>query len=162
MRISQQKETTLISGSDGSTRSHSFDNGWLNIFERETEKKRQSDNLSSRDEHWIFNVTAEWGRFAYLDGNKTRIIVGLNGEAARSLPRLNEIAEKHQAIIANTISMRGVVKAVVVELPLTKVAAFMEETRAMELASYIEPNMKVQTQLVTNDPYWVWQWDPAR
>jgi thermitase len=111
---------------------------------------------------WNFNDTSEWSKSAYMDGNKTRLIVGVNGENHTSFLELEKTAAKHQAKIVNTVSIKGEVSAVVVELPLAWVTGFVEETRASGLASYIEPNMKVQAQFVPNDPYWSMQWGPQK
>jgi len=113
-------------------------------------------------DRWNFNDTSEWSQFAYIDGNKTRLIVGVNGENPTSLIELEKMAAKHRAKIVNTVSIRGEVRAAVVELLLASVTAFVEEVNVEGLANYIEPNMKVQAQLVPNDPYWSLQWGPQK
>jgi len=128
------------------------------------DKTLESSGQTSRDDgdRWNFNDTSEWSNFAYVDGNKTRLVVGVNGEKPTSLLELEKIVAKHQAEIVNTVSIEGEVKAIVVELLLMSVTAFVEEVRVAGLASYIEPNMKVQAQFVPNDPYWSMQWGPQK
>jgi len=109
-----------------------------------------------------FNDASEWSSFAYVDGNKTRLIVGVNGKKPTCVLELQEIAARHQAEIVSKISIKSEVRAVVVELLFASVAAFVEEIHAVGLASYVEPDMKVQAQFVPNDPYWSLQWGPQR
>lgn len=127
-----------------------------------TQKSKDSQASRGTKEGWNFNDTNAWKNFTYTNGDKTRLIVGLEEENPESLSELAEIAAKYQAEIVNTISIRGRVKAAVVELSFASVAAFAQDTKIIELASYVEPNMKVQTQWVPNDPYWTNQWGPQK
>jgi thermitase len=136
-----------------------FDDAQPNVSK---EKPKVDEPSRDSDDKWNFNDTNEWSNFAYKDGNKTRLIVGVNGQQSTSLPKLEKIVAEHQAKIVNIVSIGGKVRAVVVELLLTSVTPFVEEVRVGGLASYIEPNMKVQAQFVPNDPYWSWQWGPQK
>jgi len=148
--------------------SNDLSDNWRNIYERKPDAKQnetlESSSQTSRysGDKWNFNDTSEWSNFTYVNGNKTRLIVGVNGEQSTSLLELEKIAAKHQARIVNTVSIRGEVRAAVVELLLPSVTAFVEEVNVEGLANYIEPNMKVQAQLVPNDPYWSLQWGPQK
>lgn len=125
---------------------------------------RKNEEYATRNtpEEWNFNETSKWRDYAYIDdNNNTRIIVGLK-EGHESLLNLEEILFKNKAKIVNTIIINNSVKAVVVELPLIAAAAFIQESKITGLASYMEPNMKVQVQWVPNDPYWVYQWGPKK
>ena len=130
----------------------------------EQEKTSQSSSQTSRnsEDKWNFNDTSEWAKFAYLDGNRTRLIVGAVDDNPASLAELEKIAAKHHAEIVSNVSIGGQVRAVVVELSLASATAFVEDIRTLDLASYVEPNMKVQAQLVPNDPYWSLQWGPQK
>jgi thermitase len=132
---------------------------WENVLDG---PKQNLGGYSSRDGERNFCDISLWHNFTYVNGDKTRLIVGVNHDKFTSLLELEKIATKYNAIIVNTVSIKGQTKAVVVELPLVSVTAFIEETRIMELASYIEPNMKVQALLVPNDPYWSMQWGPQK
>ncbi len=140
------------------------ENGFLDKSASEQDKilGNVSQNSLCSDDIWHFNDTSEWSNIAYIDGNKTRLVIGVKGEKSENLPELEKIAAKHQAKIVNTVSMRGKVRAVVVELLLESVTAFVNEAHIAGLASYIEPNMKVQAQFIPNDPYWNNQWGPKK
>ena len=146
----------------------SFDKNQRNVFESKPdasqEETLESPSQTSRDsgDKWDFNSTSEWSKFAYIDGNKTRLIVGVDSEEPTSFLELEKIAAKHQAEIVNTVSIGGQVRAAVVELLLASVTAFVEEVHTVGLASYVEPDMKVQAQFVPNDPYWNLQWGPQK
>jgi thermitase len=127
---------------------------WQNIF--------GNDSSSGSTQKWDFNNTNAWLSSAYSDGNKTRLIVGLSNNTFASLPDVAQIAARHQGKIVDTVSFKGVVRAAVVELPLTSVTSFVGEVDDAKLASYVEPNMKMQTQLVPNDPSWNLQWGPQK
>jgi thermitase len=148
--------------------SNDLSDNWRNIYERKPDTKQdktlENSSQTSRysGDRWNFNDTSEWSKFAYIDGNKTRLIVGINSENPTSLIELEKMAAKHRAKIVNTVSIRGEVRAVVVELLLASVTGFVEEVNVEGLANYIEPNMKVQAQLVPNDPYWSLQWGPQK
>jgi thermitase len=126
----------------------------------EQEKTLESSRQTSRnsEDEWNFNDTNEWTKFAYLDGNRTRLIVGAVNDNPASLAELEKIAAKYDAEFVSNVSIGGQVRAVVVELSLASVTAFVEDIRTLDLASYVEPNMKVQAQLLPNDPYWTYQW----
>jgi thermitase len=117
-----------------------------------------SRSLLSNCDKWSFNDSNEWSKFIFADSNKTRLIIGVDGEKPTSLVELEKIAAKHEARVVDTVSIGGDVRALVVELLLGSVTAFVEEVHSVGLASYMEPNMKVQAQLVPNDPYWSVQW----
>jgi len=130
----------------------------------EQEKTSQSSSQTSgnSEDEWNFNDTSEWAKFAYLDGNETRLIVGIDGGNPAYLPELERIAAKYHAEIVGNVFIGGQVRAEVVELLLGSVAAFVADVNVERLANYVEPNMKVQAQLVPNDPYWDLQWGPQR
>lgn len=119
-------------------------------------------SLGSDENRWNFNDTSQWGNFTYMDGNRTRLVVGVNGSNPACLVEIERTVTRYQGKIVNTVSWGGYVRAAVVELLLNSVTAFVGEVRAAALASYVEPNMKVQAQLVPNDPYWNLQWGPQK
>jgi thermitase len=125
-------------------------------------KSKGSNASSEIMSRWNFNGTNEWKNFTYANGDKTRLIVGLDGESFEDILKLKEIAAKYKSQIVNTVSFGGIVKAAVVEISFEYVTSFVQEVKAMELASYVEPNMRVQVQWVPNDPYWTYQWGPKK
>ena len=166
--MERNRETSLPNQTNEPDQANDLNSDWRKIFERksgvEQSKNLESPSQTSQnpEDKWNFSDTSEWSNFTYVDGNKTRLIVGVDGENPASLLELERIAAAHQAKLVNTVSIGGEVRAVVVELLLVSVTAFDEETRAAGLASYIEPNMKVQALFVPNDPYWSMQWGPQK
>jgi subtilisin family serine protease len=122
----------------------------------------EPEGSNGRGTEWNFSSPDEWSKVAYADGNKTRLIVGVNEENDVSLTELEEIAARHDARIVNTVTIRGRTHAVVVELMFTSVPRFVQETQLAGLADYIEPNLKVKVSLTPNDPYWSLQWGPKK
>jgi len=114
------------------------------------------------EDKWNFNETNGWSDFAYVDGNITRLVVGVNFGKPAIYAQLEKLAAKYQAKIVNTVSIGNEIRAAVVEISSALITAFVEETHANGLASYIEPSMKAQIQFVPNDPYWSTQWGPQR
>jgi thermitase len=127
---------------------------WQNIFGNNS----SAGSTQKRD----FNDTNAWLSSAYLEGNKTRLIVGLSNNRPASLSEVTQIAARHQGKIVDTVSFKNVAGAAVVELPITSVTSFVGEIGEAKLASYVEPNMKMQTQWVPNDPSWSLQWGPQK
>jgi hypothetical protein len=140
-------------------------NSWFNDLNACWQKENvegYASNLRDKGNNWNLSDANEWIQYAYHDGNMTRLIVGINEGIDNGLAFLEKLVEKYGAKIVNIISFGSIIKAVVVELPLTLVAAFVQETRSLEMVSYMEPNMRVQAQLVPNDPYWNMQWGPKK
>jgi hypothetical protein len=65
--------------------------------------------------------------FAYVDGNKTRLVVGINSDNPAKISELENIANRYQARIVDEILMQGKIKALVFELLLVSVADFSQE-----------------------------------
>jgi thermitase len=151
-RDSMEKMSEAAS-QDKTSKQNQVNSSWRDVFERKPE--------ASRDK-WNFNDTNAWINFTFADGNRTRLIVGVGGENPADSVELKKMMAKHEARIVNTISIGGRVRAVVVELPLALVSAFVGDVHVMGLASYIEPNMRVQAQFIPNDPYWGLQWGPQK
>ena len=103
-----------------------------------------------------------YGNFTLFEGNRTRLVVGVSEGKPSGIAKLENIASNHQASIVNTVSMQGSLKAVVIEVSLMSITSLIEELRATDIVSYVEPNMKVQVQAVPNDPYWTMQWGPQK
>jgi len=152
---------SIVIPSSALTNGNQTSNGY---YAAKTDKTAQAgaQGTSSSADNWNFNDTSEWSKFAYKDGNKTRLIVGIDDQTPATVLELRKIAAKYSGELVNTVSMKGQVVAAVVELLLTSVTAFAEEVRSVGLAKYLEPNMKVQTQFTPNDPYWNMQWGPKK
>lgn len=48
--------------------------------------EKSSETSRSPEDKWNFNGTSEWSKSAYADGNKTRLIVGVDDEKPTNLP----------------------------------------------------------------------------
>jgi len=158
--------TTLLNETDKPVQAEHYDNNLQEIFEGKSDSKQEEplgilgENYSK--DGWNFNNTSEWNNFTYRDENKTRLIVGFHSDGTTDLTKLEKIASNYQAKIVNNVSIGGIIRAVVVELSLRSVLSFVNKVQDAGLASYIEPNMKVQIQFEPNDPYWSLQWGPNR
>lgn len=158
---------TLSNNAVPSQKSNELSADWHRIFNRKTDfPQENSEDHSQSFEDGLygrnFNESREWAKFAHVEGDITRLVVGVNGQRSVSLLALEEITSRYQAKIVNKIWIKGEVKAVVVEVPVVYVTEFVKETRTKELASYIEPNMRFQAMLVPNDAYWNLQWGPKK
>jgi thermitase len=111
---------------------------------------------------WNFSNVSAWANFTYQDGNKTRLIVGIDSARSSSVIDLTRLAVEDHASVVNKVLMGGKVSALVVELSLSSVTAFVGEVQSLGLASYVEPNVKVQTLFAPNDPSWSLQWGPQK
>lgn len=87
---------------------------WQRIFEgkldAEQEKTIETYDPNSRSgaDRWNFSDTSEWGKFVYMEGNKTRLVVGVNSEDAEGLHELEKLVAQHQGETVNTISMGAI------------------------------------------------------
>jgi thermitase len=140
-----------------------------NNLSTESSESSQSKTVASSHQppadqgnRWNFQDPSAWSSFSYMNGNNTRIIVGVDGAKPSDLRELETIAAENRAKIVNTVTIGGKAQAAVVELPLTLVASFSERIRALNLASYMEPDMNFTATLIPNDPYWSLQWGPQK
>jgi thermitase len=139
---------------DGSLRTKFSDQGKL---------EEENSNLSSgSSDSWNFSETNKWVDFIKVDNYFMEIVVGLNYEKPNSYDELKHIITENDGELVNTISVKGKVQAAVGDIPLESASSFTEEVRAAGLSRYIEPNMKFNTTYVPNDPYWSYQWGPAK
>ena len=106
--------------------------------------------------------TDMWRDLAKVDEDSAELVVGLNNAQPDSYVKISDLIVENGGKLVNTVSTEGEVIAVVADLPLDLVSSFTEDVQASNLARYIEPNMKYQTQLVPNDPYWTLQWGPQK
>ncbi|MDH7477382.1 MAG: S8 family serine peptidase, partial [Candidatus Bathyarchaeota archaeon] len=122
----------------------------------------KTSSTYSAEDGWNFNYTNHWNEFAYVDGDTTRLVVGLSNANPEGYNSLKKLTIQNSGKIVNSVSIKGKVAAVIVEIPLNVMSSFVTDVRAAGLASYIEPNMKFQMNIVPNDPYWSWQWGPQK
>lgn len=134
-----------------------------NKFSDQGKLEEENSSLSSRSsENGSFSETNKWVDFIKVDNDSMEIVVGLNYEKPNSYDELKHIITENDGELVNTISVKGKVQAAVGDIPLESASSFTEEVRAAGLSRYIEPNMKFNTTFVPNDPYWSYQWGPAK
>jgi len=109
-----------------------------------------------------FDGIEERGDFACFDEDSAELVIGVNNANPEAYTNLVDEVRRSQGRIVNIISIEGEVIAVVADMPLTTISLFTEKVQANNLARYVEPNMKFQTQFVPNDPYWSLQWGPQK
>jgi hypothetical protein len=126
-----------------------------------SQSEKEKPQGQSRDA-WDFSNFTKWSSLAYANGNKTRLIVGVNSSNTNSITLLESIAARHQVEIVSRVNISRQVSAIVVEISYESMSAFVEDIRETGFASYVEPNLKVQSQFTPNDPYWSLQWGPQK
>jgi len=107
---------------------------------------------------WNFDNISEWSDSAYVDGNYVQLIVGLRQEKTECSQELASIVNKHDGKMLDQLSLGGRIIAVTVGIPLENVSFFASDIKERGWVRYVEPNIKFQTNLVPNDPYWNEQW----
>jgi thermitase len=125
------------------------------VFDKQTYQQKSSFS------QWDFSNTSDWSKFAYSDGNKTRLIIGLDNIGYKIVD-VEHLMGECGARLINLISIGRNETALVVELSFSMVSAFTRDLQALNLIRYVEPDMKVQVDFVPNDPYWSLQWGPQR
>jgi len=139
------------------------DGSLSNKFSDQGKLEEGNSRLSSRSsENWNFSEANKWVDFVKVDNVSMEIVVGLNYEKPNSYDELKHIIAENDGELVNTISVKGKVQAAVGDIPLESASSFTEEVQAAGLSRYIEPNMKFNTNYVPNDPYWSYQWGPAK
>jgi len=126
------------------------------IFERRYPTSTNATSVDFKDEWGKWVNTTDFG------GNTTRLIVGLSHSKTFDLAKFNEILAGHGAEVVGNVSIKGELRAIVVELPSKAASHFIENIRMKGLARYVEPDMKVKALFTPNDPYWSLQWGPRK
>jgi len=103
-----------------------------------------------------------WHDLAKVDEDSAELVVGLNNAQPDSYVKISDLIIEIGGKLVNTVSTEGQVIAVVADLPLDLVPSFVDDVQASNLARYMEPNLKYQTQLIPNDPSWALQWGPQK
>jgi hypothetical protein len=112
--------------------------------------------------NWNFNEPKKWSEFAEVDDDSAELVIGINHTHANNHNELTNIIRKNNGKIVDTISMDGKIEAVVADIPLTSTFSFTKEINAVDISTYIEPNLKFKANFVPNDPYWNQQWGPSK
>ncbi len=120
----------------------------------------QKGSMRSDDpfNRWNFQNPSGWINSTYTNGDKVRLIIGVEEDFAE----LQSAIDGYGAKIVNSISTTDAVLALVIELPHVSISAFAEKARTLRSVRYLEPDMKVQASSIPNDPYWSMQWGPQK
>jgi len=129
-------------------------------FNQNTSAKENRKPYSVDEDGWNFNKTNEWANFAKVDDDSAELVIGVNSGKPNSYADIAGLIDENSGKLVGTVSIRGEVRAVVADIPFVAISSFVTEVQAAGLSCYIEPNMRVQTCLVPNDPYWPQQWGP--
>lgn len=111
---------------------------------------------------WNFNETSGWDALAYVSGNLTKLVLGVSDLNPSRYAKLRSTVIKHHGKIVDTVSTNDKIMAMTIEIPLEAVSPFTTEATEAELARYVEPNIKFQSQLVPDDQDWGQQWGPQK
>lgn len=122
----------------------------------------QCETRGNNENTWNFRDASVWNNCTYVNGNNTRLVLGVDSKRPSSLVELVRIAANHQASIVNEVLFGGRVRALVVELKLSSATALVGKVQGMSLASYVEPDVKVQALFTPNDPKWSLQCGPQK
>ncbi|MEA2090717.1 MAG: S8 family serine peptidase [Thermoproteota archaeon] len=123
---------------------------------------KQDEQSYLGNSKWDFNKTNEWIDFAVADNNSVELVIGLNHTKPNSYEKTKCLIGEKRGELVNIISVGGEIIAVVADIPHASASSFAEEVQSNGFSRYIEPNMKFQTAFVPNDPYWNYQWAPAK
>jgi thermitase len=111
---------------------------------------------------WGFDNKAKRIDSASGDEDSAELVVGLSNVRPNSHSELVGLVESDGGKLANTVSMGRKVTAVVVDMPYETLPSFASKVRAMDLARYVEPNVKFKIDSMLNDPDWPKQWGPQK
>jgi thermitase len=95
------------------------------------------------------------------DNNRTELVIGVN-ERLPSDEELMSFVSKSNGSIVNTVSVRGTIQALIIDLPSNTLDEFAKEAKSVDFIDYTEPNMKFQIDFAPNDFYWAKQWGPQK
>lgn len=164
--LKETNEAAPSSKNDIVSPAETSDDPWYKMFQKNQSMRtiggRSHNTPPNSEDKGEVNEIDGWNDFAFVDGNLTRIIVGINNKELNSYLQLEKLVYKYDGKIVNTVTTDGKIIAAVVEVSIHSVSAFTQNARAAEFTSYIEPNVKFQISLIPNDPYWSYQWAPAK
>jgi len=89
----------------------------------------------------------------------TQLVIHVNYKLPDAYVRLMDTISKYGGEVINTVSVKGLVIAVIVEIPYVNARLLARDVSINGLSAYIEHRVKFQAQVIPNDPYWNLQWD---
>jgi thermitase len=98
----------------------------------------------------------------HVQGNLAELVVGLDKVQSNSYSELLDVIAGDGGRLVNKVSMGGRVAAVVADVPLEAVSAFVSEVEVSGLSRYVEPDVRFQVDFTPNDAQWSLQWGPQK
>jgi len=99
--------------------------------------------------------------FGWRNNESGELIVGVDVSKSQ-MQELEEIIFNEGGNIADSISIGENVRALTVKVPTDCTYIFAEKLQANKLVEYVERNSEVEVFYTPNDPYWSYQWGPAK
>jgi thermitase len=117
---------------------------------------------SARWRKWDFHNVDEWRDCASGDEDSVELVIGISNAQPNGYAELEKLTTRNGGELVNTVSMGGEIEAAVADVPLAAVSKFVDEVQVAALSTYVEPNLKFQATFAPDDPFWSWQWGPAK
>lgn len=109
-----------------------------------------------------FSGVVNYNDHIVADGDSVQLIIGVDYTKSWAYKSVANAVADGQGRIVNTVSLKGMVIAVVADVPLNTVSSFIEQMSKNPFVRYVEPNMKRQALLEPNDINWTVQWGPKK
>jgi subtilisin family serine protease/PKD repeat protein len=109
-----------------------------------------------------FSGVVNYNNYIVTDGNSAQLIIGVDYTKSWAYESVANAVANGRGRIVNTVSLKGMVIAVVADVPLNTVSSFIEQISRNPFVRYVEPNMKRQALLEPNDINWTAQWGPKK
>jgi len=112
--------------------------------------------------------TAPSGSFDHALGDSSlgvgqrRVIVGLNKTRPEAYSRLADLVKQVGGEVVDDVSIEGRPIALVANVPANSYPFLMKMALAGGLSRYVEPSTEFRAQFTPNDPYYSYQWAPAK
>lgn len=134
--------------------------------------KTESDRIGTKvpnifsSQYFVKDIASDkaewWDNIAHFDEDSAQLVIGVDWVQPSDHAAIDDLIAGNGGKIINTVSIEGKVISLVVDMPRTVVSTFVTQVQVNNEVRYVEPNMKFQTDLVPNDPYWSLQWGPQK
>jgi thermitase len=104
----------------------------------------------------------DYGIIGSALANSTELVIGLDSAQLGSYANIMNMIDRVGGKITDKVSARGMVTALVADVPSNAINSLSSSIQASGLARYLEPNRKYVTQSVPNDRDWIEQWGPLK
>jgi len=97
-----------------------------------------------------------------LGVGQRRVIVGLNMTRPEAYSSLADLVKQVGGEVVDDVSIEGRPIALVADVPASSYPFLTKMALAGGLSRYVEPNIEFRAQFTPNDPYYSYQWAPAK